>query len=102
MYEGTKRERVIAIMNYELTDVFTLLAGAILIIALLIMILIKFIVAVYFPFTDECDRINHKIMFSTHHDEREYWIKEKQKLYVSCIPLVGGFLASRMKNRRKC
>ena len=88
-------------MNYEMTDVFVLLAGAALVIAFLVMIIIKFIVSVYFPFADEYDRINHKIMFSAHHDEREYWIKEKQKLYISCIPLIGGFLASRMKVKKK-
>ena len=87
-------------MNYELTDVFILLAGAIVVIAFLVMFVIKFIVSVYFPFVDEYEHINHKIMFSTHYDERKYWQREKQRLYVRYIPLIGEFLANRMKRKK--
>lgn len=88
-------------MNYESSDVFVLLAGAALVIVFLVMFIIKFIVSVYFLFVDEYDYIKNKIMFSTHHDERVYWLKEKRKLFVSYIPIVGGFLASRMKTKNK-
>lgn len=88
-------------MDYELTDVFVLLAGAVLVIAFLVMFIIKFIVSVYFPFVDERDHIKSKIMFSTHHDEREYWKREKKRLYISYIPLIGGFLANRMKQKKR-
>ena len=88
-------------MNYELTDVFILLAGAVMVIAFLVMFIIKFIVSVYFPFVDEYERIKHKIIFSTNYDERKYWQREKQRLYVRYIPLIGGFLANRMKVKKK-
>ena len=88
-------------MNYELTDVFILLAGAGVAITFLVMCIIKFIVAIYFPFVDEYDHIKNKIMFSTHRDEREYWIRERRILYVSYIPLIGGLLASRMNTKKK-
>ena len=88
-------------MKYELTDVFLLLAAIVMIVAFLVMFIIKFIVSVYFPFVDEYDHIKSKIMFSTHHDEREYWRREKKKLYVSYIPLVGGFMAQRMGKKKK-
>lgn len=88
-------------MNYELTDVFILLAGAGVAIAFLVMCIIKFIVSIYFPFVDEYDHIKNKIMFSTHHDEKVYWIRERRILYVSYIPLIGGFLANKMKRKKK-
>ena len=88
-------------MNYEMTDVFVLLAGAALVIAFLVMFIIKFIVSVYFPFVDAYDHIKSKIMFSNNYDEQKYWIKEKKRLFVSYIPLVGEFLARKMKSKKK-
>lgn len=88
-------------MNYELTDMFMLLAGAVVVIVFLVMFIIKFIVSVYFPFIDEYDHIKKKIMFSTHRDERAYWLREKQILYVSYIPVIGEAMARKMKKRKK-
>ena len=89
-------------MKYELTDVLVFLAAVIVAIAFLIMFIMKFIVSVYFPFVDEHEHIKSKIMFSGSHSERDYWIRERRRLYVSCIPIVGGFIANRMgKKKRK-
>lgn len=87
-------------MNYELADVFVLLAGVVVVIAFLVMFIIKFIVSVYFPFVDEYEHIKYKIMFSTSYDERVYWLREKRRLYISCIPGIGGFIAKRMVKKK--
>lgn len=88
-------------MDNGWTDVFTLLACAVLVIAFLVLFIIKFMVSVYFPFVDEYDNIKNKILFSTHHDEREYWRREKKRLYVSYIPFIGGLIAKKMKAKKK-
>ncbi len=88
-------------MNHELTDTFLLLAAIVMIIAFLVMFLMKFIVSVYFPFVDEHEHIKSKIIFSTSHDERAYWIREKRRLYISCIPWIGGFIVQRMGKKKK-
>ena len=88
-------------MIYELSDVFIFLTATALVVVFLAMFIMKFIVSVYFPFIDEYEHIKHKIVFSSHHDEREYWKREKKRLYVSYIPLVGSFFASRMKPKKR-
>ena len=64
------------------------------------LLLMKFIVAIYFPFVDAKDRIETKIMFSETHEQRQFWIRERKRLYVSLVPFIGGFIASQMKNKR--
>ncbi len=88
----------------ELTNMengFFWIAAALVIIAIFVLLMMKFIVAVYFPFVDAYDRIYRKILFSDSYEKRQYWQYEKKRLYVSLIPLVGGFFASRMKFKAK-
>ena len=65
-----------------------------------VLLLIKFITSVYFPFVNARDRIETKILFSETREKRRFWLRERKRLYVSLVPFVGGFIASQMKNKK--
>lgn len=82
------------------TDSLVIFLGVCLGAFILIALLIKFVMGIYVPFITDRDYIKMEIVRS-HGKGRRHWEKELKKLYLSQIPLVGGYLANRVGKRRR-
>ena len=73
------------------------LISAIFIFALFVFISSMVFLTVIFPYHEEIEYMKMEIRRSTSERERRHWEKKLKKLYVSCIPFFGKYIAKLFK-----
>lgn len=81
-------------------DNLVLFLGVCLVIFILAALFVKFVLEVYVPFVADREYIKTEIARS-YGKGRRHWEMELKKLYLSNIPLIGDYLASRVGRRKR-
>ena len=81
-------------------DILIMFLGVCLLLMFTGILVIKFIMSVYLPFTEERNFIQREIM-RTQGNEQVHWRHELKRLYISQIPLIGVYLAESSRKRGK-
>ena len=89
------------IMNVEnISDLLIIFLGVCLALVFIAILLVKLIVSVYIPFSQERDFIRSKIMW-TYGEKKAHWKREMRRLYLEQIPVIGEILADKSRRAEK-
>ena len=82
------------------TDVVVNVLGACVFLIFVAILLMKFVMHIYIPFTESREFIKLEIV-KARGNARVHWQHELRRLYMGMIPLIGGYLVRKSRERGK-